>query len=502
MAKKFDMGDFAKTLAVSESDTGREQIEYIDIDLLDDDPNNFYSLSDLDELADNIATIGLQQPIRVRTGEVGRTVIVSGHRRAAAIRKLVEEGRNDLREVPCIRERGVASPALQELRLIYANSNTRAMTPQEYSRQAEKVRELLYRLQEEGYDFPGRMRDHVAEACQISRSKLARLDAIRNNLAPDILKAYWDGDPKKCLSEDAAYKLSQFSADVQHQIVDAYRASSGRGDDGLQYLYGSTIDGIHKAADEIENGGQRCPDGSECSHRAAQLAHMISVKIRSVYTWCGCDHGQCCGDCVSLQACKAVCPKMAERQNALRQAAKERKQREKVEEDLRERPALERIASIWRRFSALRQQAQLTPEAYLERIGCPYSSLCTTMEDYEDGSRKFTADTADLPYGYGVSLAEIDRWCAAADALGCSVDYLMMRTDEPTGGAATWRTGEPPHGKPCDVVVDSALDDDGTHALRMTCHWDGEAFRHKRGSKDTIDVPAVRWLALPEVEHD
>ena len=47
---KFDMGEFAKTLAqpVSESGTGREQIEYIDVDLLDSDPGNFYALRGLD----------------------------------------------------------------------------------------------------------------------------------------------------------------------------------------------------------------------------------------------------------------------------------------------------------------------------------------------------------------------------------------------------------------------------------------------------------------------
>lgn len=40
---RFDMGEFAKTLQqanVSNSDTGREQIEYIDIDLLDADEKN------------------------------------------------------------------------------------------------------------------------------------------------------------------------------------------------------------------------------------------------------------------------------------------------------------------------------------------------------------------------------------------------------------------------------------------------------------------------------
>ena len=227
---KFDMGEFAKTLAqpVPESGTGREQIEYIDVDLLDSDPGNFYELRDLDGLADNIATIGLQQPIRVRDGENGHAVIVSGHRRVAAIRKLVEDGRTDLREVPCIREKGDASPALRELRLIYANSSTRALSSSEISQQVEKVRDLLYQLKEEGYEFPGRMRDHVAEACKISKSKLARLDVIRKGLAPDIRKAYWDGPQSKSLSEDAAYTLSRLSVDIQRQVVDAYRSGPGR----------------------------------------------------------------------------------------------------------------------------------------------------------------------------------------------------------------------------------------------------------------------------------
>ena len=48
--------------------TAREQIEYIDIDRIDDDPRNFYELSGLDELAANIELLGLQQPIRVRPG--------------------------------------------------------------------------------------------------------------------------------------------------------------------------------------------------------------------------------------------------------------------------------------------------------------------------------------------------------------------------------------------------------------------------------------------------
>ena len=60
----FNLGDALK--AVSYPDAGREQIEYIRLELIDEDPNNFYLLSDIDQLAANIELCGLQQPIRVR----------------------------------------------------------------------------------------------------------------------------------------------------------------------------------------------------------------------------------------------------------------------------------------------------------------------------------------------------------------------------------------------------------------------------------------------------
>ena len=174
---------------VPESGT-REQIEYIDLNLIDSDPNNFYELSGIDELASNILLCGLQQPIRVRDGEGGRVVIVSGHRRKAALEYLSEEGHVQFNKAPCIREKEIGSPALQELRLIYANSDTRRMSSADLSHQAERVEALLYQLKEEGYEFPGRMRDHVAQACKVSKTKLSNLKVIRENLCPQWKKAW------------------------------------------------------------------------------------------------------------------------------------------------------------------------------------------------------------------------------------------------------------------------------------------------------------------------
>ena len=151
---------------VSDSDTnGREQIQYIDLELLDADEANFYSIKGIHALAANIELCGLQQPLRVRPAENGRYKVVSGHRRRAALQSLAAEDPEKWRQAACIVEHGDESPAMRELRLILANSDTRQLTPAEISKQAERVERLLYQLKEEGVVFPGRMRDQVAAAC-------------------------------------------------------------------------------------------------------------------------------------------------------------------------------------------------------------------------------------------------------------------------------------------------------------------------------------------------
>lgn len=514
MAKKFEMGDYLKTLVqpVSNSDTGRDQIEYIDVDLLDKDQNNFYQLSDLDSLADNIATVGLQQPIRVRDGENGHVVIVSGHRRTAAIRKLVEEGRTDLREVPCIRERGEASPALQELRLIYANSSTRDLSLAEISRQAEKVRELLYQLQEEGHEFPGRMRDHVAEACKISRTKLARLDAIRNNLAPNIRKAYWEGPKDKSLTESTAYELSRLPAEMQNGIVSAYKTYSGSNVYGLRYMSADIVTTIAKEAKEIRVRKTKCPCGGSCTYQEGQVARVMEMRVKNRWCHIPCS-GKCCADCPSLETCKSPCPKTRDKQKALKAQSRTQKRHEAEERQAKERPAVERITSLWQRFGCLREQAGLTVKEYFEKIDCPYGSPARDAEEHEAG-RKIDAHT-ELPFGYNVHLSDINRWLAAADALGCSVDYLMMRTNEPRmadelaaepricagqTSLSAWMPGGTTPAAPCDAVADFKLGNDDGRVIRMTCRWDCNAFLFKKG-KEPINSDVVRWLALPDVEE-
>lgn len=215
---KFSLREALAQGAVPELDTtGREQIEYIDIDLLDSDERNFYELSGIEDLAASIELLGLQQPIRVRDNpeKAGRVIIVSGHRRRAALDRLVQEGKERYRQVPCIKERGTESAAMQELRLIFGNSDTRKMSNADIAKQAERIKFLLYQLKEEGIEFPGRMRDHVAEACQISKSKLARLEVIQKGLLSNLRPA-WDAGR---LPESVAYRISQEPAEIQAKLM-------------------------------------------------------------------------------------------------------------------------------------------------------------------------------------------------------------------------------------------------------------------------------------------
>ena len=498
-SKKFDLGELTRALAqpVPDSGTAREQIEYIDIDLLDSDPGNFYGLRDLDGLADNIATIGLQQPLRVRSGEEGHVVIVSGHRRAAAIRKLVAEGREDLRQVPCIRETTEGSPSLRELRLIYANSSTRTMNGAEISRQAEKVQELLYRLKEEGYEFPGRMRDYVAEACKISRSKLGRLKKIETRLAP-CYKPLWDAGG---LPEDAADALSSLPKDAQERIKRVCPKKT------------PAADAIRRMGTRLEEGNGyvttafRCPDGGACDHFDRFFRHDLTCD-----SWATCRGAECCAKCKAGGAhdprgfSGAACPEMCAKARALYEKAKVgNAETAKREAAARRSAAVKRGMADAARFVRAADAAGVPDDEEVPGY-CGSRTIARLRAiasgDVPDSETNYALETV-VPYTR-------NELIKAADVLQCSTDFLLGRTDrlrpdeaEPGQTVlAAWMPGTLTPPEPCEAVADFSLGRDvKSRPMRMTCRWDGEAWRF-RGGGESIDLDVIRWLRLPDVEED
>lgn len=430
--KKFDITKFAATLpgAVPESGT-REQIEYIDEAKLSGDGENFYSMEGIEALAQNIELVGLQQPLRVRPDpdDDGGYIVVSGHRRLTAIRTICKVDEPERwRTVPCIVERGELSPAMRELRLIYANSDTRRMSNADLSAQAERVEKLLYQLQEEGVEFPGRMRDHVAEVCQISKSKLARLKVIREGLSKSeqIAKAWEKGE----LPEVTAYALSHMPTELQDEIAHVYTHRKNYYGHGLTYLGERNVTKIAEALAALDAlPCKKC--GGNCSDCAqGKREHIISTLIESCYSYAPCG-ATCCEKCSDLATCKQVCPHLLSTQDQLKTDKRAAQKAERERQAEADRPVIGEITELWRRFGAARAAAgKSVAECYNAAgvvYGVPDADEVTRLEN---GEAKYAANTK-LPYGYSCYLSDIHRFTRVADLLGVSLDYLLRRSDEP-----------------------------------------------------------------------
>lgn len=464
--------------------SGAEQIEYIDIDLLDGDERNFYQLTDIDELADNIQMCGLQQPIRVRAGEGGRFTIVSGHRRRAALAQLVEKGLDQFRRVPCIRETDDVSPALQELRLIFANSSTRKLTSAEIGEQAERVEALLYQLKEDGFEFPeGRMRDVVAAACNTHGSKLARIKVIREHLLSNLRPA-WDGGK---MPEQAAYALAQFPADMQMRISGVFP----------QLPTGSTLEKLLRL---YKDRGYRweprltCPDGKECKRGDAFLRHDAEC--------CGCDvcGGQtCCLECSQGTATYYPCDEACSKAKAKRkEALAEKKVAKKAAEDKQMRKLEKEIQASAARLARAADAAGIPDNAFAvqTRYGGSYTAghLRELAAGEFDEYRIYTNDLAPD------NLSNIAK---SARALHCSADYIVGLTDEltpptlPEGQLmiAGWMPGSTNPAEPGEFAAYVDLGD-GT-LLKRFFDWDGQHWMMPGGIE--AQAPVAWWMRLPPV---
>lgn len=465
----------AMNAAVSDSDTGREQIAYIPRTSLVADPNNFYSVEGVDALAENIELVGLLDPLRVRPveGENGLYRIVSGHRRRAALDKLALDGNKNFEQVPVIIERGSMSPAMQELRLIYANSDTRRMSSADVSKQAERVEMLLYELKEEGVEFPGRMRDHVAEACKVSATKLATLKKIRENLI-DAWKERWEMDT---LYESAAYVLAKMPAGRQSVLFDWFgnRDKYSVHEIFLQE-YGETL----RKIDSL-----KCPGslgGGACSNR--DNLRSSAYARNSCYPPCR----TCCEGCYDLGKCKHACPKFAEQ-----------KKQQKEESAAKDAERIDLLAKLWTRARDLRKTSGLDiADFYRAAHGTAYLSGMNDIEGYDSGSKKIKAN-AETPFGYLLNLDALNSLVAFADKLGVSLDYLLCRTDDPTPpgnvsesdtAAPQWRTGTPEKdGRYWTCDVDGA---------QVVLWWHDGIWRVVPESNRPHSYDIVKWYPLPE----
>lgn len=217
---KFDLGAFLapEGAGVSESDTMRE----IPVEDILDNPRNFYPRPDnaaLAALMESIEANGLLEPPTVVPAEGGKYRLISGHSRMTALRLLAANKDAVIADrfalIPC-RVLPPMTPAQEECAVIEANRQ-RIKTPALLVQEAERLTEMYVKRREAGEELPGRIRDRVAEAMQVSKTKLANLSAINNGIKVPGLKRKWDdGD----IPEAAALLIARMDLHKQQTLWD------------------------------------------------------------------------------------------------------------------------------------------------------------------------------------------------------------------------------------------------------------------------------------------
>nr|DAW47448.1 MAG TPA: chromosome partitioning protein [Caudoviricetes sp.] len=493
----FDVSSvFAEELKkVSKSDTGKRLTE-VDIDDLVSNEANFYAVDadKLEELKNSIALSGIMDPPTVTETEDGKYRLISGHRRTAAVRALVAEGRGDLRKMPVF-VRSPRSAAMEELELIMANSTARVLSSAEVSQAAQRVERLLYELKEQGVEFPGRMRDHVAAACNVSKTKLANLHAIESNCIADFRKMWADGK----IPDATALELSRCDTAFQMRMRDAFARLKSF----------PTAASIESLREMQKNGAKwqpsaclRCPDGRLCP------SSRDDAVLRHDATCCSyepkCKGEMCCMDCeygAKARGCYDVCDQMCSRAKQYRTDKNAAvKEKEAKAEEKRQRGFRETIRNKAQRLVRAIDAAGLRDDKKL--VFAPYRAEPTvkTLRAYANGefgdAHFYGTDSLDPDAKHVPELCE---------TLRCSADYLLGMTDELTPQAVPksdsgngWQTGtDYPDGMILAVFRFPGSDD-----IRQLMYvQDGKLYFTRKCTTRAEEQP-VLWLAIPPIPEE
>ena len=193
------------------------EVKQIPAALLVENPDNFYLVGDVSDLKESIITDGgVLQNLVVEPMDDGRYLIISGHRRAKAVKELLKEGAVGISEtLPCLISRDKDQ---NNRSLIDLNATTRKLTAWEEVEQYNRKRSLL-EYQKKAGKLNKRMRDALSDALGKAPTQIAYFSAITNNL-----KRYFYGWMKtEKLGISAAYELSKLSDEQQKDFYEAYK---------------------------------------------------------------------------------------------------------------------------------------------------------------------------------------------------------------------------------------------------------------------------------------
>lgn len=196
------------------------QIEYIGINLLQPNPKNKFSLTEIDELAESIKTAGLQQPLVVLKNDKDYRII-TGHRRYHALNNLIEAGFEKFKNVPCIVVSldAVKLPVSDELKELYlincTNKETRVLNDSDIYNMYEDYKRIYQEAKDKGYKLPDSIRNLIASDMKVSPAQVGKMDFITKHGTEELKESLKQGD----LSVSRAHQISHLKKPLQEYAL-------------------------------------------------------------------------------------------------------------------------------------------------------------------------------------------------------------------------------------------------------------------------------------------
>ncbi len=201
-------------LAAIAQNTASSNIRMIDIDELHPSSGNFFEVRNIPEFASAIlGQGGVKDNLLVTPLESGGYEIISGHRRTAAVRYLLDNGKAISRLLPCLVQ-SYDNDADKQLDLILCNVATRQISDQELWRSYEELDSLLKERKEAGEKF-GSIRDYLAGLLHVSAAQVSKMQNVTHNAIAPVKEVVANGD----ISIHTANEIAKLPEQQQEELA-------------------------------------------------------------------------------------------------------------------------------------------------------------------------------------------------------------------------------------------------------------------------------------------
>lgn len=202
-------------LRAAASDSFIDSLKMLEVEQIIPNESNFYEITEIEELAEDIERQGLMS-VLVVTEDNGEFHLISGHRRLAAVKLLIDEGRRKSTTVPCYIKSAKSADETQ-LDLIMLNATQRKYSDSDTMREYEELERIFKAMEQAGKPVKGKIRNNIARVLNVSPAQIGKIDNIKHNAIPDVEQAVKSGE----MSISTANEVAKLAPEQQKEIIES-----------------------------------------------------------------------------------------------------------------------------------------------------------------------------------------------------------------------------------------------------------------------------------------